>query len=63
MFRILKFTEPFRKAKMIESLLTCELIWKSEEKALNQMKRKADAGLGVDSGTYQNGHVIFMSFS
>ena len=42
---------------MLEALAFCDLVWKSEEKLLNRMKRKADLGLGVESGTFQNGHV------
>ena len=42
---------------MLQSLVAQDLLWKSEEKALDCMKRKADAGLGVQSGTFQNGHV------
>ena len=47
---------------MLESLVLCDLMWKSEEKALNRMTRKADAGLGVGSGTFQNGHVSRQHF-
>jgi hypothetical protein len=42
---------------MLQSLIVQDLKWKSEEKALSHMKRKADAALGIQSGTFQNGHV------